>query len=93
MLENLRKNIDEIDEHLAELLIRRAAISKEIGVIKAKAGLPVFDAERELSVIQKIGHTTADEGVAAALVNIFRTIMEESRMLQKNILTGEKAAK
>jgi len=93
MLENLRKDIDEIDEQIAALLIHRAAISKKIGIIKAKAGLPVFDAERELSVIQKIGHKTADDCEATALVNIYRAILEESRTLQTNILVGEKAAK
>jgi len=93
MLENLRKNIDQIDEQLAGLLIRRAAISKKIGVIKAKAGLPVVDAERESSVIQKLGSKAADECEAAALINVYRTILDESRTLQINVRVGEKAAK
>ena len=93
MLENLRKNVDEIDEELVELLIRRAAVSRKIGVIKAKAGLPILDAEREIAVIQKLNHKAVDENELSALVNIYRTILKESRAVQANILVGEKAAK
>lgn len=93
MLENLRKNVDEIDEELVELLIRRMAVSKKIGVIKAKAGLPIADTAREISVIQKLKNATTDEHELAALVNIYRTILEGSRAVQANILVGETAGK
>ena len=93
MLENLRKNVDEIDEELVELLMRRADVSRKIGVIKAKAGLPILDAEREIAVIQKLNHKAVDENELSALVNIYRTILKESRAVQANILVGEKAAK
>ena len=93
MLENLRKNVDEIDEELVELLRRRADVSRKIGVIKAKAGLPILDAEREIAVIQKLNHKAVDENELSALVNIYRTILKESRAVQANILVGEKAAK
>ncbi len=93
MLENLRKNVDEIDEELVELLIRRMAVSKKIGVIKAKAGLPIADAAREISVIQKLKNATTDEHDLAALVNIYRTILEGSRAVQANMFVGETAGK
>ena len=46
-LENWRKEIDEIDGKIVLLLNRRAKAAQEIGKIKAKAGLPIIDLERE----------------------------------------------
>ncbi len=93
MLENLRKDVDEIDAEIVKLLKRRTAVSRKIGVIKAKAGLPIVDLEREVSVIQKLKYKAADEQESKALINIYHTILAESRTIQATVTVGEKASK
>lgn len=43
----LRASIDRIDDELLQLLARRAAVARDIGLAKRAAGRPVFDADRE----------------------------------------------
>lgn len=93
MLEKLRANVDEIDEQIVELLKRRNAISRCIGAIKAQAGLPIVDLEREVSVIQKVKFKGEDDDESIALSNIYHAILAESRAMQANLRVGERAAK
>ncbi len=93
MLEKLRENVDEIDAEIVELLKRRNALSRRIGVIKAQAGLPIVDLEREVSVLQKIKFNGDNEQESSALSNIYHTILAESRAMQANLTVGERAAK
>jgi chorismate mutase len=77
MLDELREVIDEIDTELLILLNRRAAVSKKIGAIKVKAGLPLVDGNREAEVLRKIG--SLDDAAAA---RIHEAIIRECRQLQ-----------
>ncbi len=84
-IEEKRKEIDVIDAAIVNLLDRRAAISKELSLVKARAGLPVIDEERENEVIKhQLGRSsgTIDDG---ALVRIYRTILDESRRIQTTV--------
>jgi chorismate mutase len=81
-LEDWRTEIDEIDAEIVSLLIRRARIAKKIGVLKAKAGLPIVDAQREDEILRRIlknnGPVLPDE----AMIRIYRKILHESRQIQ-----------
>lgn len=89
-LEDWRKEIDSIDGKIVALLNRRAAAAREIGKIKAKAGLPVIDLERESAVLQNIVGT--NEGVLHdwQLAVIYQKILEESRKVQLNTISKMK---
>ncbi len=52
-LNELRNEIDEIDQSMIELFKRRMAVSKQIGKIKHELGLPIFDPIREEIIIEK----------------------------------------
>ncbi len=57
-LEELRKEIDETDCKLIELLGKRKELVREVGKIKKESGVPVFDAVRWKQVVyvrKKIG--------------------------------------
>lgn len=79
----LRKEIDAIDEMIVELLNRRAEISGEIGRIKAKAGLPVFDRRRESEVMRAVNRRSSGIFGTEALERVFTEILLESRRLQR----------
>lgn len=51
-LEELRKQIDEIDRSIVILLAKRMKVVKEVGSFKKKNNLPTFDQSRWNEVIK-----------------------------------------
>ena len=49
-LEDLRRRIDLLDEHLVRLLNARAACALEIGRLKREMGIPIYQPAREAEV-------------------------------------------
>jgi chorismate mutase len=92
-LEDWRKEIDSIDEEIVRLINRRAKIAREIGALKAAAGLPVIDETREDEILRNAA--ARNEGVLKneAIVKIFRAVIRESRNIQvetqSKMMTGE----
>ncbi len=84
-LSECRTQIDDIDRRIVELLEMRAAISAEVGDIKARAGLPVVDWERESEVLRSV--TAACSGIMEpeAVGRIYRRILRESRQIQFDV--------
>lgn len=81
-LEDWRNEIDLIDEEIVRLVNQRAKIAQKIGVLKASAGLPVVDSERESAILQKAAARNKGVLKNEALVRIFRGIIRESRQIQ-----------
>ena len=81
-LEDCRKKIDVVDREIIALLNRRAEIVREIGAIKATAGLPIVDWNREIEILRWVAQ--ANEGIIndEAAARIFRRILQESRQIQ-----------
>ena len=85
-LEDCRKQIDIIDREIMALLNRRAETGRAIGEIKAKAGLPIMDWNREIEILRWVAQE--NEGVMAdeAAARIFRRILQESRQMQTELI-------
>lgn len=82
MLEDWRREIDEIDSQIISLLNRRARAAQSIGAIKAKAGLPIVDTEREDEVLRRVAN--ANEGILEneTILEIYGKILQKSRQIQ-----------
>jgi chorismate mutase len=82
-LDELRRQIDEIDEQLVQLLSARAACALEIGHEKKVAGLEVYQPSREKEVlehVQRINHGPLDDG---AVKRLFERVIDEARRLER----------
>lgn len=86
-LENWRKEIDEIDGEIVLLLNRRAKAAQEIGIIKAKAGLPIVDLERESEVLHNIIGKNSGVLHEWQIASIYQKILHESRQVQINAIS------
>ena len=78
-----RKRIDEIDAQLAELLCERSRCVIEIGKIKRRQNLPVYDPEREKEVLAKIIKDNRGPLESKALRRLFERILDESRRVER----------
>ncbi len=81
-LQHYRNEIDEIDTELTALINKRAAIARSIGAIKASAGLPVTDHEREADVLRRVVNANTGSIADESLARIFTSILRESRQIQ-----------
>jgi prephenate dehydratase/chorismate mutase len=81
-LEDIRAEINALDEELLRLLNRRAAIALKVGESKTAAGLSLCDHTREREVIERM--CAANDGPLdeRAIVELFRAIIHESRRIQ-----------
>ncbi|MFH1534300.1 MAG: chorismate mutase [Nitrospirota bacterium] len=73
-IQNLRKNINEIDTKISDLLKERLNSVKKIGEIKKSQNLPVIDSDREKEILFSLDTDYEKE--------IFKIILSASRKHQ-----------
>jgi len=61
-LQELRKEIDKIDDELIPLLMKRMDISEQVAKYKVQRGLPVLNAEREQQILDDVAEKCGDRG-------------------------------
>ncbi len=60
-IDELRSEIDEIDDGLVSLFLQRLAVVKEVGEAKKTLSLSVEDKDRENAVIERLTANKTDE--------------------------------
>lgn len=88
MLEQYRKEIDQIDEKLVALFEKRMDTAKKVGEYKKERGLEIFCPEREKAVIKKRTEQTKNPAYKQYAAEFFEDIMRISRSLQAKILNN-----
>jgi chorismate mutase/prephenate dehydratase len=81
-LADLRAELDAADREIIASINRRAAIAKQIGEAKRAAKQPVFDPQREASVVEQAVATNEGPLTAAAVRAVFRELVSGSRAVQ-----------
>jgi chorismate mutase/prephenate dehydratase len=82
-LENLRIRIDGIDDHLLDLLAERQELAAEIGRLKMRRGVEVFDWGREEEVLRRLMSKNQTLLSSAAIRNIFSQVISAARLVQR----------
>lgn len=85
-LNQVRGEIDRIDNQLLPLLEQRMDAAKKVARIKSGAGLPVLNAAREEDILNRIRDNSPEYGDALRVV--YSAMMDVSRALQHKILGG-----
>ncbi len=81
-LNNLRKEIDAVDDRLAELLVQRLRAAKEIGALKQRLGQDIIDSGREAKIIQRLQEKFGQQLSPEKIRNLFAEIIRISREVQ-----------
>ncbi len=83
-IEELRKEINDINEQLLALFIRRMHVSKEVAIYKKENALPILDRKREEEILQKVVDNTPDELKSFSL-EYFKKLMDLSKEYQSEM--------
>jgi chorismate mutase-like protein len=86
-LEDLRRDIDRVDEVLVRLLNERARCVCEVGRLKKVQGVEVYQPDREKEVLDHV-RSIAKEGPlgAEAVARLFERIIDEARRLERRVV-------
>jgi chorismate mutase len=82
-LSDCRRQIDQLDLRIVELLNQRTEIVHEIGRIKQQFSLPIYEPKREDQVFQNVTGHNAGPLTSEALKRIFERIIDEMRTIQQ----------
>lgn len=82
-LEQLRSEIDALDERLVELLNARAARALQIGRIKETMGYEIYQPGREREVLAHVRRINAGPLDDEAIARLFERIIDEARRLER----------
>jgi chorismate mutase-like protein len=85
-LSDWRRQIDEIDRKLVELLNQRSRCALEIGKIKQAENLPLYQPEREREVLQNAERVNAGPLTDAAIRRLFERIIDEARSAERQAM-------
>lgn len=81
-IEDLRVEIDAIDDELLRLLNRRAQLAIEVGALKLAAGLPLYDPDREQRIVSRLCQTNTGPLDRRAITKLFQRIIQEARRVE-----------
>ena len=81
-LDSLRREIDELDLEILELLQRRMALVEQIASLKRRAGVEVQDVAREEAIFRRLAREARTPLSSQAVERIFGEILKVSRELQ-----------
>jgi chorismate mutase len=82
-LEDCRQRIDVLDRRILALLNERTRIVEEIGRIKRRLNLPIYEPRREDEVYANVTSHNGGPLPAEAVRRVFERIIDEMRTVQK----------
>ncbi len=89
-LDDLRHDIDRVDEVLVRLLNERARVACEIGRIKKEMGIEIYQPDREKQVIAHVRGVAVEGPLGPdAIARLFERIIDEARRLERRVIHGE----
>ena len=82
-LDEIRKNINDTDDQLLELINQRSLLVTEVGKLKNKTNTAVYIPEREKQIFEKLKNNNNSDLPNEAIVSIFTEIISACRNLEK----------
>ena len=79
-LDDVRKEIDEIDDKLLDLFLRRMELAKTAMLQKKQSGKPILDKGRERDILNKVSQKSGELSVYSR--RLFKELMSLSRSYQ-----------
>jgi len=81
-LEEIRNEIDQVDEELVQLLEQRMTLVSQVAELKKATGIATLDPGREGRILNKIAAAVDNPDFAPTIVDSFKDILKASRAYQ-----------
>lgn len=81
-----RKEIDAVDQEIVRLLEKRMDLALEVAKYKMSTGKPIYDRQRELEKLEKLGSLASTEFNSKGVQELFLQIMSVSRRYQYQVI-------
>ncbi len=85
-LEELRVQLDEVDNQIVKLYEQRMSICEQVGEYKVGTGKKVFDRQRENEKLQDVASKVSTEFNKKGVQELYQQLMSMSRKLQYQLL-------
>ena len=82
-IEDWRKQIDDLDERIVDLISKRAEAAKAIGLAKREGMLPVYEPKREQEVFAHVLAINPGPLDGVEMLHIYERLMDVMRTLQR----------
>ena len=92
LLEQARQIINETDDEMRRLFVRRMDAVRMVAEYKKQHGLPILDQAREDAIARRNSERVEDPELREYYINFIRGNMELSRAYQSRLLEGMRAA-
>ena len=89
-LHEIREEIRQIDEEMAELFVRRMEAVRKVAAYKNQRGLPVLDREQEARVIQGRSALIKDPELQPFYREFLQETMDISKRWQVYLIQGKR---
>ena len=87
-LDHLRKQIDQIDQNIVNLLNERAKVVVEVGKIKQQSNISIYAPDREKMVMEKVRNLNKGPLPNRCLEAVYRELMSGSFALERPLRIG-----
>ena len=91
-LDQIREQINHIDEEMAHLFEKRMEMSAQVAAFKKDRGLSVRDAERERELVERNVRYVSDETVGSYYAQFLRNVIGLSCAYQGRLMEGMQVA-
>lgn len=81
-----REEIDKVDKEIVELIEKRMDLALEVAKYKMSTGKPIYDRQRELEKLERLGGMASSEFNAKSVQELFSQIMSVSRRYQYSVI-------
>lgn len=87
-LDALRREIDELDRKILELVAARMRVVLRVGAHKREHGMPIYDPGRERQILEKLASAAPTPLTAESARRIFERLIDEARHLEQSHARG-----
>ena len=81
-LNELRNEINGIDDEILDLFLRRMALARQVAEYKREKNLPIYQPQREQEILESVTQRAGELGGYAG--ELFTTLMDLSKQYQRD---------
>jgi monofunctional chorismate mutase len=89
-LQEIRDEIRQIDEEMAELFCRRMDAVRKVAAYKNRRGLPILDQEQEARVIEGRSSLIKNPELRPFYIEFLKDVMKVSKHWQQYLIQGKR---